>query len=215
MCKKVTKTSLIVDFQSICPSKGKIIPLRYEQLEQLEQITKTVMHLTKVGFKLHQLMWKLTEIYSEVFRENIFICSFMHSKTVAPVTIWKALKTMWGKQPTWTTFYFVISLVQKMQHWKLLFGKWLHWCNPYFEKHTCHYARNSSSLCRPARKKAILQTVTAEYRGVKNRRKVTESPSEVYGIVLFSTWVRGKKKRWMEGCCYFECSLFLHKVNFH
>lgn len=53
MCKKVTKTSLIVDFQSLWPSKGSIIASRYEELEQLEQITKTVMHLTKVGFKLH------------------------------------------------------------------------------------------------------------------------------------------------------------------
>lgn len=53
MCKKVTKPSLIVDFQSIWPSKGKIITLIYEGIGELEQIIKTVVHLTKLGFKLH------------------------------------------------------------------------------------------------------------------------------------------------------------------
>lgn len=53
MCKKVTKPSLIVDFQSIWPSKGKIIILIYEGIGELEQIIKTVVHLTKLGFKLH------------------------------------------------------------------------------------------------------------------------------------------------------------------
>lgn len=53
MCKKVTKPSSIVDFQSIWPSEGKIITLIYEGLGELEQIIKTVVHLTKLGFKLH------------------------------------------------------------------------------------------------------------------------------------------------------------------
>lgn len=53
MCKKLTKPSLIVDFQSIWPSEGKIITLIYEGLGELEQIMKTVVHLTELGFKLH------------------------------------------------------------------------------------------------------------------------------------------------------------------
>lgn len=41
-----------MDFQSTWPSEGKIIALRSEELEQLGQVNKTVMDLTKVGFKL-------------------------------------------------------------------------------------------------------------------------------------------------------------------
>jgi len=44
MCKKVTKAYLIADFQSIWPSKSKLITSIYEELEQLKQITKTVTH---------------------------------------------------------------------------------------------------------------------------------------------------------------------------
>lgn len=52
MCKKITKPSLVVAFQPTWISEDKILALRSEELEQLEQINKTVMHLTKVGFKL-------------------------------------------------------------------------------------------------------------------------------------------------------------------